>query len=926
MGMEFKSPPLCPAMVTVRRNPPRKARATPSTTAPDSTKQNPSASKLKDIPRCPLEELLHDDTPQIPSVAMPSSIPSPPENGNSENLRVFLRIKPLIDTNVSSKKNKATETRSKLKAAKNNDTNKKEGICLVANDSHSVTLSPPLSLQDSKRLKTEVYHGFSHVFSPDSSQKEIYEKVMDPLVSDFISGKSGMLTAMGPTGSGKTHTIFGCPREPGIVPLTLRRIFSETDGSDSKMSRSYYISMLEIYSDRGKGERIIDLSTDGADLCSQQLTNKGPQEVMVSDVVQAECVVARGMLKRTTAMTNANSQSSRSQCIIHIRSSPKMISGKPEVQPSCAVLTIVDLAGAEREKRTGNQGKQLLESNFINNTSMVFSLCLRSLLEHQKNPKKPLQKHFQNSLLTRYLRDYLEGKRRITLILTVKPGEHDYLDTSYLLRQSSPYMKIKFNNIEEPSNLPYQKRHNHMLPRTEQPKRRKFSNVDAVIHEGDGAIDKPVLEPSDCGPLSDKAYLLKMLGEYKKKLQESENEVFNLQESLQKEKIRSLELERELQDLKSSCSCGQIRVCDAVIDQSSFSLLDCQSVNQRSQISPRDEKNNDHSEELKHLLVTDNSSDADVTASLEHSESMVCFSQSTILVDSDHLTTERNKFLNEEKKVGAHPSPNPKISELGSVNQRSQISPRDEKHDDHSEELKHLQVTDNSSGADVTASLEHSESMVCFSQSTILVDSDHLTTEQNKLLNEDKKVGAHPFTNLKISELGRSQISPRDEKNNGHFEELKYLQVTDNFSDADITAASLEHSESMVCFSQSTILVDSDHLTTEQNKLLNEDKKEVLCRRISLDENVESTTIENIAEGEPEQDRATKTEKLGKPRRKLQPASSLLLKEISGLNLEDENEKPKGNRAGERKLSTGERGRSQGSISLLKLIRSNFHN
>ncbi|XP_010246822.1 PREDICTED: kinesin-like protein KIN-6 isoform X12 [Nelumbo nucifera] len=837
MGMEFKSPPLCPAMVTVRRNPPRKARATPSTTAPDSTKQNPSASKLKDIPRCPLEELLHDDTPQIPSVAMPSSIPSPPENGNSENLRVFLRIKPLIDTNVSSKKNKATETRSKLKAAKNNDTNKKEGICLVANDSHSVTLSPPLSLQDSKRLKTEVYHGFSHVFSPDSSQKEIYEKVMDPLVSDFISGKSGMLTAMGPTGSGKTHTIFGCPREPGIVPLTLRRIFSETDGSDSKMSRSYYISMLEIYSDRGKGERIIDLSTDGADLCSQQLTNKGPQEVMVSDVVQAECVVARGMLKRTTAMTNANSQSSRSQCIIHIRSSPKMISGKPEVQPSCAVLTIVDLAGAEREKRTGNQGKQLLESNFINNTSMVFSLCLRSLLEHQKNPKKPLQKHFQNSLLTRYLRDYLEGKRRITLILTVKPGEHDYLDTSYLLRQSSPYMKIKFNNIEEPSNLPYQKRHNHMLPRTEQPKRRKFSNVDAVIHEGDGAIDKPVLEPSDCGPLSDKAYLLKMLGEYKKKLQESENEVFNLQESLQKEKIRSLELERELQDLKSSCSCGQIRVCDAVIDQSSFSLLDCQSVNQRSQISPRDEKNNDHSEELKHLLVTDNSSDADVTASLEHSESMVCFSQSTILVDSDHLTTERNKFLNEEKKVGAHPSPNPKISELG-----------------------------------------------------------------------------------------RSQISPRDEKNNGHFEELKYLQVTDNFSDADITAASLEHSESMVCFSQSTILVDSDHLTTEQNKLLNEDKKEVLCRRISLDENVESTTIENIAEGEPEQDRATKTEKLGKPRRKLQPASSLLLKEISGLNLEDENEKPKGNRAGERKLSTGERGRSQGSISLLKLIRSNFHN
>ncbi|KAL5200093.1 hypothetical protein ABZP36_021296 [Zizania latifolia] len=37
------------------------------------------------------------------------------------------------------------------------------------------------------------------------------------------------------------------------------------------------------------------------------------------------------------------------------------------------------------------KGTRLLESNFIKNTSMVFGLCLRSLLEHQKNKKKPLR-------------------------------------------------------------------------------------------------------------------------------------------------------------------------------------------------------------------------------------------------------------------------------------------------------------------------------------------------------------------------------------------------------------------------------------------------------------------------------------------------------------------------------------------------------
>lgn len=46
-----------------------------------------------------------------------------------------------------------------------------------------------------------------------------------------MSGKSSLLVAMGPTGSGKTHTMFGCPRDPGMVPLALKKIFSNADGN-----------------------------------------------------------------------------------------------------------------------------------------------------------------------------------------------------------------------------------------------------------------------------------------------------------------------------------------------------------------------------------------------------------------------------------------------------------------------------------------------------------------------------------------------------------------------------------------------------------------------------------------------------------------------------------------------------------------------
>ncbi|KAK6938972.1 Kinesin motor domain, partial [Dillenia turbinata] len=481
--------PQCPNTVTVRRNPHRRARPTPSAAAPQPSSF--SESTLASISSFPVDEILSIDVSENPN-SLPTSTEDNSNNSFTESLKVFLRIKPLTTPNDASPKNRRNQNhRSKIKntwpkaqiskESTKKKVKKRSNSCITINNFKSVTLSPPPVIQDSKRIKSEIYEGFSQVFAPESSQDEVYEKMVRPLVEDFLRGKSGMLAAIGPTGSGKTHTIFGSTREPGMVPQAIRCIFERSKEIDSDPStRMFYLSMFEIYSERGKGEKLYDLSQEGGDLFMQKSTIKGLKEVVISDVAKAESFIACGMLKRTTAVTNANSQSSRSQCIISIRQAFKM-ENEVGIQQNDAVLTIVDLAGAERERRTGNQGARLLESNFINNTSMVFGLCLRSLLEYQKNPKKPLEKHFQNSLLTRYLRDYLEGKKRMALILTVKSGEEDYLDTSFLLRQASPYMNIKFNNVEESSNLLSNKRTIQALPRLEQQKRLKVSNCQVLL-------------------------------------------------------------------------------------------------------------------------------------------------------------------------------------------------------------------------------------------------------------------------------------------------------------------------------------------------------------------------------------------------------------------------------------------------------------
>ncbi|CAI9116969.1 OLC1v1018270C1 [Oldenlandia corymbosa var. corymbosa] len=642
---ELKSPPPCPATVTVRRNPPRRARPppTPSSAVPRSLfLDSPQVPIKVDFPLFPNQDI----TP----IELPSSAPSPnPKKLDSESLKVFLRIRPL---NIATKGSKAKQYGGQeMKNAwprnpKTKNVQRKvkrsSEICVVVKDSNSVTVSPPESLQESKRVKSEVFEGFSHVFSDEASQSEVYEKMVHTLVEDFLKGKSGMLAALGPSGSGKTHTVFGCARDPGMVPQALHQIFAQHESCGNQLTRNFCLSMFEICSENGKSERIFDLLREGNEVFLQQSTIKGLEELVINDALQAESLIACGMLRRATAATNSNSQSSRSQCIINISCISKNTDGQFDEYPKKASLTIVDLAGAEREKKTGNQGLRMVESYFINNTSMVFGLCLRSLLEHQKHPKRPIQKHFQNSLLTRYLREYLEGKKRMALILTVKPGEDDYLETSYLLKQASPYTQIKFTNTEEVGTGKHMKRPIPNLPMAEHQKRMKLSAVEScsvtfsvlnsilkpytsaasthkillkrqteeisrlkkednhsnlkeITVESDESLSRQVKDGSSLEEAhiefekKDRQHQIMtnfakalwiVLKEYREKLEIAEKEVCCLRDDLTYERKRSSDLEAQVKDLKTKRPLGEVASTEVNISSVAASSTELDSAQQ----------------------------------------------------------------------------------------------------------------------------------------------------------------------------------------------------------------------------------------------------------------------------------------------------------------------------------------------------------
>ncbi|KAK6939327.1 Kinesin motor domain [Dillenia turbinata] len=519
---ETNSSRQCAYSVTVRRNPHRRARPTPSAAAP----QQPSFSKsiLTSISSFPVTRSSRSTSLRTLVLFRP-----PPKTTATTASPNLSKIKPLTTLNNASPKDlRNQEQRSKIKNAwpkaqiskesTKKKVKKKSNSCITTNNFKSVTLSPPPVIQDSKRIKSEIYEGFSQVFAPESSQDEVYEKMVRPLVEDFLRGKSGMLAAIGHTGSGKTHTIFGSTREPGMAPQAIRRIFE----------RRFYFSMFGIYSERGKGEKLYDLSQEGGDLFMQQSTIKGHKEVAISDVAEAESFIACGMLKRTTAVTKANSQSSRSQCIISIRQAFK-IENEVGIEQNNAVLTIVDLAGAERERRTGNQ----------------------SLLEHQKNPKKPLEKHFQNSLLTSYLRSIMlknhpTSKRTIQALprlgqqKRLKIGEEKNTEDGG--RISKEETSLGHTNNVPPWNISVQSENATKV------------KVDVFAPAKSNLVDK---ERNDLIMKNFAKALWNVLKQYKKKLEVAESEACDLRQKLKNEMLRCLELDRELKYSKIQCSCSK---------------------------------------------------------------------------------------------------------------------------------------------------------------------------------------------------------------------------------------------------------------------------------------------------------------------------------------------------------------------------------
>uniref|UniRef100_A0A3Q1FTY8 Kinesin-like protein KIF19 n=1 Tax=Acanthochromis polyacanthus TaxID=80966 RepID=A0A3Q1FTY8_9TELE len=333
------------------------------------------------------------------------------------------------------------------------DAEQEEAATVVAHrvDDQVVVLMDPMEDPDdilrANRSREKTYM-FDVAFDFSASQEEVYRATTRGLIEGLISGYNATVFAYGPTGCGKTYTMLGTDKEPGIYVRTLNDLFHAIEETSDDMLYSVSMSYLEIYN-----EMIRDLLNPSSGFLDLREDSKGVIQVAgiteVSTINAQEIMelLMKGNKQRTQEPTAANQTSSRSHAVLQVAVKQQSRCRDVLQEVRFARLFMIDLAGSERAAQTQNRGQRLKEGAHINRSLLALGNCINALSD--KNGNKYV--NYRDSKLTRLLKDSLGGNSRTVMIAHISPASVAFEESrntlTYADRAKSIRTRVKKNLI-----------------------------------------------------------------------------------------------------------------------------------------------------------------------------------------------------------------------------------------------------------------------------------------------------------------------------------------------------------------------------------------------------------------------------------------------------------------------------------------------
>lgn len=299
------------------------------------------------------------------------------------------------------------------------------------------------------------------IIENNTPNQDMFHNVIKDNLQNFIKGINMSVFAYGQTSTGKTFTMRGTDKNPGIIPLAIKEIFRLLDEDKTITKYTLKASYLELYN-----EQVNDLlNANNKNLEIRESAQKGVfvnnlTEVLVTNTEKAMQLLKQGDSVRVIAETKLNEKSSRSHSVLRlslevnksIENNTNLISNnnnnnnnnasiKNNSKTSktfFAQMNLIDLAGSENVSKAKTDGIRMKEGSNINKSLLALSNVISKL---SANPKSFV--NFRDSKLTRLLQNGLSGNSKTTIICTITEALGCYSETINTLHFGNKAKNIK---------------------------------------------------------------------------------------------------------------------------------------------------------------------------------------------------------------------------------------------------------------------------------------------------------------------------------------------------------------------------------------------------------------------------------------------------------------------------------------------------
>ncbi|KAF3836116.1 hypothetical protein F7725_028674 [Dissostichus mawsoni] len=407
-----------------------------------------------------------------------------PGGAEQQTMRVYLRVRPFSKEELS---------------------DKEDQDCVGIENSQTVTLNAPKGSANMKSSEKGIgmslhKFSFSQIFGPERMQSELFEATVKSQMSDFLDGKNALLFSYGVTNAGKTYTIQGTPKQPGILPRVLDATFQYMgghlyDGMDLKpylRNDAQYLDPDQVKQEKSAKAAIFasvkeecePLRSSGLESCSALTSN--PTEADSSQFalwvaffeIYNECVYdllqsslcskskkrsslrvcddgagnsyvkdlrwinihTLGEASKVLQFGNKNRSAAATKMNHHSIFTIKLLKIEDSTVTRISEFSLCDLAGSERCNKTKTFGERLKEAGNINNSLLILGKCLTALRNNQTEGMKNSYIPFRESKLTKLF------QAEASMIVNINQCASTYDETLHVMKFSAVAKQVWVHN------------------------------------------------------------------------------------------------------------------------------------------------------------------------------------------------------------------------------------------------------------------------------------------------------------------------------------------------------------------------------------------------------------------------------------------------------------------------------------------------